>query len=55
MALVDAAETGNLARGGLLEIEGEIVSIKLSIALFQFDGDVVPVKIEGGSKRTSRD
>ena len=36
-------------RGGLLEIEGEIIAIQLGIALFQFDVDIVTVEIEGSS------
>ena len=31
------------------EVEGEIIVFKLGVVLFQFDGDVVTIEVEGSS------
>ena len=49
MALIDAVETGKLVRDRVLDVKGEIVAVKLSVVLCQFDVNVVTVEIECSS------
>ena len=42
---LNTTKSGKLVCGGVLDVEGEIVAIKLSVALLQLDGDIIVEKV----------